>query len=472
MISLRVIVGLALVAAASPAHGMTDAGLVNDGYDHPAASLSNYEPAPDAPAGWQPEGQEITEDLVVDDSLEQPEKADDPAEGMSIGSDQAFELDCAHVSKATGWSLKATRQHMKGQALFSGLVAFVQRRYLNVFAGSAYARGPGQASTLWFKGSVPDRVTEAAARFQQESQVKVNLLGGMRYSLNDQDKRMRHLQSMLRNRGFNHPGGAVRPGDVILVTLPANQEFPASPKPASTDDGFFQQAGEMNPDLADRLFPGFDTYGVIVSFVEGDIEGDEHAYGGRWIYGDDTDGDGLVASCTSAFSVYRVSDNKNGICSAAHCTGIVNFDAVSPESDFDLYHKGEHRGSYGDLEWKTSDHYEIAEYYAEPGSSRRDVTSVWNSFSVNDWVCVYSRVQGERNCEQVYSVNVSQGGDDKLIAVDNHVTTGGDSGGPWSWSTEAAGIHKGYKTIWFKARSTFSKAKLLNSALGVKVLLK
>jgi hypothetical protein len=53
--------------------------------------------------------------------------------------------------------------------------------------------------------------------------------------------------------------------------------------------------------------------------------------------------------------------------------------------------------------------------------------------------------------------------------MDEDNTVGGDSGGPWSYSTEAAGIHKGDKWIWFGTRNTFTKASRLDEALGVRI---
>ena len=73
---------------------------------------------------------------------------------------------------------------------------------------------------------------------------------------------------------------------------------------------------------------------------------------------------------------------------------------------------------------------------------------------------------------QVYSTSVSQDGCQgrtahRLVAMDNNDGIGGDSGGPWSWGTMAVGIVKGYKTIWFGKRSTFTKATRFDDGLGV-----
>ena len=56
--------------------------------------------------------------------------------------------------------------------------------------------------------------------------------------------------------------------------------------------------------------------------------------------------------------------------------------------------------SHGDMEWKTTDHLEPAEYWASP-SDRRNVNSVESWYSVNNWYCLYSRMTGKRICDQV-----------------------------------------------------------------------
>lgn len=163
----------------------------------------------------------------------------------------------------------------------------------------------------------------------------------------------------------------------------------------------------------------------------------------------------------------------NGITTAGHCTGMSLFDAESPEADFALYHRAEHCGSHGDMEWKTTAHVELAEYWASP-TNRRDVNSVETWYSNNNVYCLYSRMQGTRTCDRVYSHSVSQSGCQgrkayRLVAMDHNRGIGGDSGGPWSYGTKAVGIVKGYKTIWFNKRDTFTKTSRFDEGLGVYV---
>ena len=87
-------------------------------------------------------------------------------------------------------------------------------------------------------------------------------------------------------------------------------------------------------------------------------------------------------------------------------------------------------------------HHDPAEYYAD-ANDRREVNSVETSAAVNNTYCVYSRMQGNRTCDQVWSTFVAiltfDGLASNLVGMDDNNAVGGDSGGPWSYSTEAAG---------------------------------
>ena len=85
--------------------------------------------------------------------------------------------------------------------------------------------------------------------------------------------------------------------------------------------------------------------------------------------------------------------------------------------------------------------------------------------------CIYGRSSNNRECDEVYSdfVNAISGGTliSSLVGMTDDNTIGGDSGGPWSFGTEATGGHRGDQWIWFKYRNVFSVADLFPVALGV-----
>lgn len=223
---------------------------------------------------------------------------------------------------------------------------------------------------------------------------------------------------------------------------------------------------ESSPDMVGATM-------ILIDFDKGiDTVKPLHTYGGRKISGGGY-------QCTTAFSVTQIGSDTTGISTAAHCTGMDTYDAVYPELDYDTYFQKQHRGTFGDVEWHTTPHWEPAEYYARP-NERRPVESVAGSICKGQWVCGYSRMQGTRKCDTVYktSVSVKYSGLPRmynLVAMKNEMMIGGDSGGPWSYGNKAFGIVSGGMVIcdflffgceW---RDIWSRASYLGSALGVTV---
>ncbi len=382
---------------------------------------------------------------------------------------KGFEIDSWLIAEKFGWDLKETKQHLKNQDKFGNLVFKLENKHADTFAGSAMGSRPGEAATVWIKRKTQPQIKEMVQNFMNKSDMKVQIIDQMKYSIAEQERRMDLISDALEEKGFDGMGAALLPGDVILVSLPASEKFPETPMPKNPDNMKFD-GNYLDPMSKKLLSEKIDPRGIYLTFTKQPIDVDEHARGGRQV-------SSSTAVCTSGFSVERLSDERHGIATAAHCTGIDTFDAESPEDDFDLFHRGEHCGNHGDVEWKSSNHFELAEYWASP-TDLREVNSRETSYSVNNTYCVYSRMTGTRTCDLVYSTSVRQKGSKgacdgvkakKLVAMDNDNTVGGDSGGPWSFNTEAAGIHKGDKWIWFGTRNTFTKASRLDEALGVRI---
>lgn len=421
---------------------------------------------------------------------------------VALMQGEALDKDARLVAKQFGWGYRETLQHLQAQELFGHLVAELEELVIPpinlqydeqlpvtprpIFAASAFSRKPGSPARIWLVDNNDDNknydeVSRQAQSlmdgFSERTNIPVLHSRNSRFSMQEQEERMDKIESALIKEGMKSVSAAVRPGDVILVTVADDDQRQYQtdlPEAAMADSGDFdtlaeiarQQQGKTDEGLA-AIMGDVDMYGVFFAFVkeeEGEpIEANEHVRGGRQVRSD-------TKQCTSGFSVERLSDGVTGVATAAHCYNMHTFDAEHPEADFALYHRAEHDGTWGDMEWKTSSHIELAEYWANVGD-KRQVTARKTSFSNNDVVCVYSRMQGKRDCDYVYSTSTSQQGSKKLIAMDGYHTTGGDSGGPWSYGSTAAGIHKGYKTIWFKKRNTFSRISYLDEALGVRVLL-
>ena len=154
-----------------------------------------------------------------------------------------------------------------------------------------------------------------------------------------------------------------------------------------------------------------------------------------------------VRECTSGWSESGL--NGTGIITAGHCAGLNEFEqpGVTPYS---MTFRDQEWGSGGDVEYYTTDHAELAEFYSD-ATTIRDVTSIkTTSTMVGGTVCVYGRSSNVRTCNhRVEAVNVNTYDPDCPCTVGNLARTGsastinGDSGGGWSKNYASWGVHKG-----------------------------
>jgi hypothetical protein len=76
-------------------------------------------------------------------------------------------------------------------------------------------------------------------------------------------------------------------------------------------------------------------------------------------------------------------------------------------------------------------------------------------------------------CDEVYKMNFSGATSDRLVAMKEWTTAGGDSGGPWFHGNTAYGVHKGSVELGIpkKLRSVFSQARYIDEGIGVNILI-
>lgn len=188
----------------------------------------------------------------------------------------------------------------------------------------------------------------------------------------------------------------------------------------------------------------------------------EFSRGGLWLR------DGGVNECTSGWSVS--GPNGNGIITAAHCTGL---DTIGI-SNHNLTFRDQERGN-GDVEYHTTDGVELAEFWAA-SNDLRDVKSTKQTIWMlpGNSVCVYGRSSNVRDCTHtIEATGVTATFTDgvtvsKLVRASGDSTIGGDSGGGWSWSTKAWGVHAGSNGV----DSYFTPIRRAEIELNVDVLIK
>ncbi len=183
----------------------------------------------------------------------------------------------------------------------------------------------------------------------------------------------------------------------------------------------------------------------------------------------------LAGTCTGAFPVKRDAGSELGVLTAGHCPGVGSYGSTSnmfypvfPSSISTSYSSA----TGGDFRWNHS-RYMLSGSTSLGTGGQRKFASASNSV-YGGTVCGYGKTTGHK-CGSVWSVGstatiyVPAGNAHytvgPLACTVNHVTDGGDSGGPWylKGSSVATGIHSGH----YNGASCWSSVRNAMRAFGV-----
>jgi hypothetical protein len=369
------------------------------------------------------------------------------AAGSSAEAQAAVTADIALVAAAHGWTVQQAVAHRAISDRFGRIQEQVASDRPGLYAGAELSEVPDGAPTLYIKGAADEfvwRLIDAAG-------FPIRVIDGRPFSWRELEDRSIRLNRQLASLGFR---------DIVT-------SFDES---TSAVEAIVTRGPALAAVRADQVLaklPAEFRSGVRLELVDEDVATDEHAYGGMWVRDDG------VNECTSGWSV--TDGVTTGVTTAGHCDGINQI--VEPGvGALALVSQGEHRGQWGDVEWKTSTHIEPDDFYAS-ANDIRDVASVEPraNITVGEAICVYGRSSNSRDCSHTVfrtSISCTNSGvfNDRLVAMNaKNTTIGGDSGGGWSFNFTAYGSHKGGCTVNNVLRNVFSVADLYDEALGVTV---
>jgi hypothetical protein len=367
-----------------------------------------------------------------------------PADSAVLQSDAAaLKEDLTLIAEAKGWTYEEALAQYEAAEAVGHLAEQIAAEHPEAFVGSALSDIPGGAPTLYIKGTADAFIRDLAG----SAEVKVIIADGQPYSAAELDERSDQLHGALVEMGYDNIFSAT---DITTGTITAEIETTS----ATTAD---------IARVPDELPQGL-TAGVELNFVDRLDNQLEHGYGGARVGGGN-------ARCTSGWTVVHINSGRSGVTTAGHCDGMT-WIYEDGEGTWNLDYQAQHRGNYGDVEWHTvSGHTTPAKFYASP-STLRNTRSIepGNSISLGESICVFGRSTGTRDCtaevEHIgVSCTINGQTTRRLVRMNAHVTTGGDSGGGWSNGTRAYGSHVGVCS----RGSVFTAAALFNSALGVQV---
>lgn len=352
--------------------------------------------------------------------------------------------DLRLVAKARGWTLAEARADYVAAEAIGAVAAKLAEKRPDIFIGSVLSAKPGGRPMLYVKGEADQDVYDLLA----EAPLKIQLVDRQPYSFAELEQRNIQVHNLLAEQGYDEIATSFdfQKGGAIQAMVARKEGAPA----------FAAQA------LAELPSSLRDTVELIVS--DKPVAQDFYAYGGMAVHDDG------VFECTAGWSV-RNNAGTTGVTTAGHCTGInqIMHPGIGLHS---MTHQAEHRGAWGDIEWKTTVALETAQFYASAGSVR-NVTSIEPraSISVGESICFYGRSSNSRDCSfdvAATSVSCTVNGvfNNRLVRMNGNSAIPGDSGGGWSFNYRAYGSVKGI----CGGGSVFSVADLYDEALGVTVL--
>ncbi|WP_100445493.1 chymotrypsin family serine protease [Glycomyces xiaoerkulensis] len=370
------------------------------------------------------------------------EENDTAAESDYQTPEESLEHDLRLTAEAKGWTFEQAEAQYEVTEAIGDIAGEIAPKRPEAFVGTALSEEPGGAPTLYLKGEADEFVE----RVIEQSGQKVIVADGQPYSFVELQERSLQLTEELIKLGY---GDIVSAVDITEGTVSAEVAAPR---------GNIVEADQIAGRLSEELRTGID-----LSVVKGLDNRAEHAYGGAVLYDDG------FFECTSGWTV-EAPDGTTGVTTAGHCNGINEI-----EEDgccvFDMTFQTQYQGYWGDVEWHTTNHIEPARFYASP-NNLRDTLSIepWSDFTVGESICMFGRATGSRECgldveDAWVSCTFSGTTIDSLVQMDGDVTTGGDSGGPWSWGNRAYGSHVGD----CGGKNVFSRVDDFDEAIGVTV---
>jgi streptogrisin C len=357
---------------------------------------------------------------------------------------EAMAMDLGLVAKANGWTVAQARAQFDTAQRMGRVQEAIAAWMPDAYVGGVLSAQPGGAPSLLLKGAADAFVRDTVAA----AGIPVRIIDRQPYSYRELEQRSVKAHRSLLALGYPEVITGV---DIESATVQAS----VTGRPG------LPSAGSALAALPADLRSGLD-----VAVIDGPVGGYETAaFGGQRIRS------AAGATCTSGFSV--TNGVTTGITGAAHCGAMstVVHDAVTHALSF----QAEHRGARGDVEWYTTAVPEPDDFHAD-SANIRDVAAVEpvNGITVGESVCFYGRTTNVRNCTTVHATGLTLTFTDgvtvsQLVASTANVSTGGDSGGPWTFNNTAYGVHVGAGTLDGARRSLFTPADIIDEAIGVSV---
>lgn len=364
-----------------------------------------------------------------------------PTAVQAVGSDgPTSSAEFESLVAREGISIGDAEGRLQFRAQMGAPVEELEARYPDTFAGAEF-RGRGEVvAVIHFVGSPPETVVK-----QWAGERRVLVAGGAAQSLLAAKATTEALAADFVTSGLQAVVGtdsrtgrtSARVATQGLMNVPSQAELDALPQSSRRTS-------------------------VTITWTSKPLEILEASlYGGG--HGDD---------CTFGYSGIR--SGTRGLIGTGH--GSCDTDdtyywhSSSPGVGVSIVSATDYQGYWGDFAFYTPDSSSDVptdDYYSSFGG-RSDVGSVQTSLWYDDYVCLYGQTSG-KECDYVEGMAACSGSVCNLSYTTNHISAGGDSGGPWYMGydkSKALGIHRGY----LSGGSSFSRLQYVGYAIGASVL--
>lgn len=328
----------------------------------------------------------------------------------------------------------------------------LEDQFPDTYAGGEIMSTTPPSVQVRFKGKVP--VAASAVFRNLPGSVKVDLTGGEAMSQAEVGLLVASVHAQMTAQ-YDSAGMSSeydrRTGKVIVSVVPKDA--------AAATNGV---ASALQEEAAAAGMPP-----VEIRVYQGAPGGPDARNGGGWLetLGTST-GD---PACTAGFNVINGSGTTSGVATAGHCGNSLSHENYSGQAEYAVSHVNQHVGTYGDFQWGTTTDHEYDDFYYDSTHTARDVSALASPL-VNQRLCRFGSTTGAR-CAEVEAngicYNLPQGQACNLTRMKNRLAAVGDSGGPWYYGNTAYGFHSGGAPTVFGERDAFSKATLIDDALGV-----
>lgn len=145
--------------------------------------------------------------------------------------------------------------------------------------------------------------------------------------------------------------------------------------------------------------------------------------------------------CTAGWPVRGTGGTTVGLITAEHCDGDFGYAGRNV-----LTYQRRLAYADGDIQYNSSTE-DVGHNFYYNDSTWRDIDGPVGNPSTDQLLCLYGRKSGN-HCDHVASLNTCRNDYCNLVAMYDHGTQGGDSGGPWYYGSRPYGVHSGWHETW------------------------